>query len=151
MEIVLSDDDRETLAVWARGASRRAERARIVLACAEPGASNGQVAHVLGVTATTVGKWRRRFAESGLAGLDDSPRAGRPKVGLELSDAERAQVERWVRRATSAQALALRARIVLACADGRDNQGRRGGAWCRRAHGRPLAWPVHQPAARRPP
>jgi transposase len=29
---------------------------------------------------------------------------------------------RWARRAKSAQALALRSRIVLACADGRDNK-----------------------------
>lgn len=122
MEIVLSDVDRETLAVWARGSSRRAERARIVLACAESGVSNGQVADAVGVTAVTVGKWRRRFAESGLVGLEDSPRPGRPKAGLELSDTERAELERWVRRATSAQALALRARIVLACADGGDNK-----------------------------
>ncbi|QTI90468.1 helix-turn-helix domain-containing protein [Streptomyces sp. AgN23] len=33
-----------------------------------------------------------------------------------LSDEERAVLQRWSRRATSAQALALRARIVLACA-----------------------------------
>ncbi|MFI6007121.1 helix-turn-helix domain-containing protein [Streptomyces sp. NPDC051366] len=33
-----------------------------------------------------------------------------------LSVDERAVLERWTRRATSAQALALRARIVLACA-----------------------------------
>jgi transposase len=35
---------------------------------------------------------------------------------LLLSDDERAVLERWTRRATSARALALRARIVLACA-----------------------------------
>jgi transposase/transposase-like protein len=35
---------------------------------------------------------------------------------LLLSDDERAVLERWTRRASSAQALALRARIVLACA-----------------------------------
>ncbi|MFF7528838.1 IS630 family transposase, partial [Streptomyces bobili] len=34
---------------------------------------------------------------------------------LLLSDDERAELERWTRRATSAQSLALRARIVLAC------------------------------------
>jgi DNA-binding CsgD family transcriptional regulator len=33
-----------------------------------------------------------------------------------LSAAERDQLQRWSRRAKSAQALALRARIVLACA-----------------------------------
>ena len=35
-----------------------------------------------------------------------------------LSDAEREVLERWARRPTSAQALALRARIVLAAANG---------------------------------
>ena len=35
-----------------------------------------------------------------------------------LSDDERETLERWARRPKSAQALALRCRIVLACADG---------------------------------
>jgi transposase len=38
-----------------------------------------------------------------------------------LSDEERATLQRWARRPTSAQALALRCRIVLACADGGHN------------------------------
>jgi transposase len=38
-----------------------------------------------------------------------------------LSDAERAQLESWTRRRTSAQALALRSRIVLLAAEGRNN------------------------------
>lgn len=41
---------------------------------------------------------------------------------LELSDAERDQLQRWARRAKSSQALALRSRIVLACAEGADNK-----------------------------
>ena len=48
-------------------------------------------------------------------------RTGRPKAELVLSDDERAQLQRWERRAKSAQALALRSRIVLACADGESN------------------------------
>jgi len=39
-----------------------------------------------------------------------------------LSDDEREQLARWSRRAKSAQSLALRSRIVLACADGLDNK-----------------------------
>jgi transposase len=39
-------------------------------------------------------------------------------VAIELTDAERAQLEAWTRRRTSAQALALRARIVLAAGEG---------------------------------
>ena len=40
---------------------------------------------------------------------------------LELSEDERTTLERWARRPKSAQALALRCRIVLACADGKTN------------------------------
>ena len=38
-----------------------------------------------------------------------------------LSEGEREQLERWARRAKSAQALALRSRIVLGCAAGENN------------------------------
>jgi transposase/transcriptional regulator with XRE-family HTH domain len=120
--IVLGDGDREELARLAGGSSRVAARARIVLACAKPGAVNEQVAAELGMSAETVGTWRRRFAEAGIAGLADGARPGRPKAPLELTDAERDQLTRWARRAKSAQALALRARIVLACAEGRENK-----------------------------
>ncbi len=51
------------------------------------------------------------------------PRTGRPKTPLTLSDDEREQLTKWSRRAKSAQSLALRSRIVLACADGLDNKG----------------------------
>ncbi|WP_223124977.1 helix-turn-helix domain-containing protein [Streptomyces sp. TRM68367] len=44
------------------------------------------------------------------------PRRGPKLEPLLLGDDERAVLERWTRRANSAQALALRARIVLACA-----------------------------------
>ncbi|HLX89796.1 MAG TPA: IS630 family transposase [Acidimicrobiales bacterium] len=40
---------------------------------------------------------------------------------LELTDDERSTLERWARRPKSAQALALRCRIVLRCAEGRSN------------------------------
>ena len=42
-------------------------------------------------------------------------------VELVLSDDERDTLERWARRHTSSQALALRCRIVLACSEGRSN------------------------------
>ena len=47
---------------------------------------------------------------------------GRPKAELVLSDSERSALEAFARRPKTAQALALRARIVLACASGQDNQ-----------------------------
>src|SRR4051794_10517145 len=49
-------------------------------------------------------------------------RTGRPKAELVLDPAEREQLTRDARRATSAQALALRSKIVLACAEGADNK-----------------------------
>ena len=49
-------------------------------------------------------------------------RSGRPKAELVLTDDERAQLLRWSRRAKSAQALALRSKIVLSCAGGMDNK-----------------------------
>jgi transposase len=45
-------------------------------------------------------------------------RRGRPTVEIKLSGEERATLERWARRHNSSQALALRCRIVLACAEG---------------------------------
>ena len=46
---------------------------------------------------------------------------GRSKVKLVLSDEERQTLQRWERRAKSAQALVLGCRIVLACAEGLSN------------------------------
>src|SRR3954464_9286545 len=51
---------------------------------------------------------------------------GRPKAPLVLAGEEREILQRWAKRPKSAQALALRCRIVLACAEGVDNKG--GGA-----------------------
>ena len=50
------------------------------------------------------------------------PRTGRPKAELILTEHEREQLLRWSRRAKSSQALALRSRIVLGCAEGEDNK-----------------------------
>ena len=49
------------------------------------------------------------------------PRRGRPTTEITLSADERRTLERWARRHSSSQALALRCRIVLACAEGRTN------------------------------
>ena len=58
-------------------------RSRIVLAAAG-GESNQQIAVTLKIPPITVSKWRRAFAASGLEGLQDRPRSGRPpKHGAE--------------------------------------------------------------------
>jgi len=79
--LTLTDQDRMTLASWTRASTvsaGHAERAAIVLACAD-GTGTSETARRLGVSRPTVIKWRDRFAEHGVAGLDDEPRSGRPK------------------------------------------------------------------------
>lgn len=56
---------------------RIVERSRIVLACLE-GKQIKEVARELGTSVLTVSKWRRRFAASGVNGLLDLPRPGKP-------------------------------------------------------------------------
>jgi transposase len=80
-DLTLTDEERGELTRWSRrakSAQALALRARIVLACAEPGVTNKQVAADLRVVANTVGKWRRRFVESRLDALMDEDRPGRP-------------------------------------------------------------------------
>lgn len=75
------------------GEVRMAERAGIVLACLR-GQRNDEVAREIGVRPNTVGRWRRRFAEHGIAGLRDRPRSGKPaKYGRQLRDRVLAQLE----------------------------------------------------------
>jgi transposase len=53
---------------------------------------------------------------------DTPPRRRGPKLPeLALTEDERATLQRWARRAKSSQALALRCRILLACAEGVSN------------------------------
>src|SRR5260370_38822683 len=70
----------------------------------------------------TVRKWRRRFAEEGLAGRADADRPGRPVAELVLTGEERDQLTRWARRAKTSRALALGAKMVLACGAGATNK-----------------------------
>ncbi|MGH7866601.1 MAG: helix-turn-helix domain-containing protein [Candidatus Dormibacteraceae bacterium] len=55
-------------------------RCRIVLCAAAADApSNQDIAAELGCDRHTVGQWRERFVATGLAGLQDAPRSGRPR------------------------------------------------------------------------
>jgi transposase len=79
--ISLTDKDRIVLERWSRSRSTEArlvERARIVLLAADS-RENKDISAELGITRATVGRWRSRFAEWGIPGIEkDAPRGGRP-------------------------------------------------------------------------
>ena len=80
--VTLTDEERETLERWARrpkSSQALALRCRVVLAAAD-GEHSKDIAARLGCNASTVGKWRGRFARMGLDGLHDEPRPGRPRT-----------------------------------------------------------------------
>ena len=86
----LSDEERETLQRWARrprSAQALALRCRIVLAAAD-GEHSNDIAKRLGCNASTVGRWRGRFAARRLDGLHDEPRPGKPRT-ISDDDVER--------------------------------------------------------------
>lgn len=83
--VVTARDREELVRLTKRAHVNRllAFRARLVLACAST-ATNTVVARRHRTTNATVGKWRTRFIERGLAGLYDEPRVGGPRS---ISDA----------------------------------------------------------------
>jgi transposase len=90
--VMLTEEQRTQLQRWARGRSTPARlvlRAKIVLLAAE-GKRNDEIAAVLGCTRRTVGTWRQRFLDAGVAGIEkDAPRPGRDpavrnKVGAKI-------------------------------------------------------------------
>jgi DNA-directed RNA polymerase specialized sigma24 family protein len=77
--IELTDEQRAELARRAARYTlpfREVQRARIVLMAAD-GLENGEIARRVDVTVDTVRKWRKRFVDHGLAGLDEAPGRGR--------------------------------------------------------------------------
>ncbi len=82
VEIHLTKSERSTLKRWSCGRlipGRQVQRARMIL-LASDGFSNADIAEELGVKSHTVGRWRNRFSEDRLAGIEkDLPRGGRPR------------------------------------------------------------------------
>jgi transposase len=79
--IVLLNEERAQLLQWARSKTisvRLARRAQIVLGAAD-GLDNETIAAQLGLGRVQVGRWRNRYAQGGLAAIEqDLPRGGRP-------------------------------------------------------------------------
>lgn len=79
--INLSNTEIETLLEWSLITQNRHKqiRARIILLAAS-GEGTNKIARRLGIRAATVSKWRLRYADSGIPGLNDRPRPGaKPK------------------------------------------------------------------------
>ena len=97
-KIILTDEDRQLLRRWAKGRStpaRRVLRARIVLAAAD-GKQNKVIAQELGINRPLASKWRARFAQRGVAGIEkDAPRGGRPS---KARDAMATKIIEWTTR-----------------------------------------------------
>jgi transposase len=81
--IVLDAAGRERLQALTRAHSTPQAlvfRCRLILRIAAADqASNLQVANEMGCARNTVAHWRNRYAQHGLAGLQDAPRPGRPR------------------------------------------------------------------------
>jgi len=80
MVVTVPEGDREELERRVRSrtaAARDVQRARIVLLAAQ-GLAGVVIAERVGCSEPTVILWRRRYAQRGLAGLDDGARSGRP-------------------------------------------------------------------------
>jgi transposase len=108
--IVLETKEREALERLSRSRStpvRLAERSKIVLLAAQ-GKTNGEIAEELGITRQKVGRWRDRYHQFGLAGIEkDAPRPGRKqkisprrvKQVVELTTQEKPEgATHWSRR-----------------------------------------------------
>src|SRR6266446_5949626 len=57
---------------------RAARRARIILLAGD-GVPSRQISITVGMHESNVAKWRNRFRDKGLEGLEDSPRPGGPR------------------------------------------------------------------------
>jgi transposase len=76
----LTFEEKSELLVISRSSkaeSRLVERAKIIL-CWEEGLSFKETCLRLNVTEVVVNKWRKRYKQSGLVGLKDAPRSGKP-------------------------------------------------------------------------
>ncbi len=78
--VELSEKETKTLTIWSRGRrtpTRLMKRAKIVLMAAQ-GQQDKTIAELLGIDRRQASRWRRRFIERRLAGIEkDLPRGGR--------------------------------------------------------------------------
>jgi len=79
-DVLLTDQERQQLQEMAgryTSSYRDVVRAKVVLFAAQ-GLANQEIACRLDLPRQVVSKWRKRFCQERLAGLEDRPRRGRP-------------------------------------------------------------------------
>lgn len=118
--LVGPEDRRRLTLLTQTGTQRMAARARIVL-LSEQGLSVEQIASELSIVPPTVYKWRRRFAERGIAGLYDLPRPGQP---LKLTEQRKQAIVRLVTEAIPEDALEWSIRRLAKAAGVTEHQAR---------------------------
>jgi transposase len=98
--IILSQSEQQCLTQLKRGrrvSVRLAQRATIILLAAD-GLENQEIAAQLDITRQTAGRWRDRYADHGLAGIEkDAPRPGRHR---QIDEKQRAKVVRMTLKET---------------------------------------------------
>ncbi len=80
--IILTADEKQELMARARKYTLpyfQVQRAKMILLAAE-GIDNDEIARRLETRREVVWQWRKRFYEKRLAGLEERPRPGRPRV-----------------------------------------------------------------------
>lgn len=114
-QVKIDDSQRETLTQWARSRSlpaRQVERAKVILLAAA-GKTDWEIASSLHMTNKKASRWRKRFLELGLPGLEkDATRPGRkpsiaPELKLELiqktTQSRPANATHWSTRTMAAE------------------------------------------------
>src|ERR1700691_6295884 len=82
MALAVTEQQRGELSKWAASRTLPAGdvfRARLILALADP-RTYSQIMSSLGTTAPTISRWKQRFEEQGMAGLDPRHKGSQPRV-----------------------------------------------------------------------
>ncbi len=86
--IALTTEQQGILESWMKASTteqRLVQRSKIILEAAK-GMRTDAIARELGIRTATVSKWRTRFANEGLRGLEDAPRSGRRRKYNETTE-----------------------------------------------------------------
>lgn len=118
--IVLSEEEKSLLEDLTSSENKGASnRAQAILHSAN-GLGNKAVAEAIGVTEASISTWRRRYLTKGISGIASTPKTGRRKADLTLTEKQRSCLENLVLSTDSL--VEKRAQVILLSASGLDNK-----------------------------